>query len=197
MALAKLYSDLAWFYIDTKQYQKTIIYQKAVDILTGNYQSHTSQFKCQAYYFLRQYPEAIQACTTEFELGGTYPALFWRGLSYKETGQRAEALQDMTLLAGVDNRFRSSAAIQLSVIHGDMQDFQGQLEVLDRYAYLYDEKTQTKNVLAVSYNNRCYALMQLNRLEEALADCNKSLSFENIPDAYQKRQNIMKRLNRS
>ncbi len=57
---------------------------------------------------------------------------------------------------------------------------------MNKYTYLYDEEHQSKTYLAISYNNRCYSYMKLGELQKALDDCNKSLNFGNIPDAYQK-----------
>lgn len=44
--------------------------------------------------------------------------------------------------------------------------------------------------MAVAYNNRCYALMQLGEL----SDCTASLKCGNIPDAYRKEFELTKRL---
>lgn len=68
------------------------------------------------------------------------------------------------------------------------------LESLNSHAYLFDEKEQKKEDLTISYNNRCYAHMQLGRLQEALADCEVSLRHGNLPDAYQKYQELLKKL---
>jgi hypothetical protein len=48
--------------------------------------------------------------------------------------------------------------------------------------------------MAVAYNNRCYAFMQLGQLKEALDDCRASLKYGSIPDAYRKLQQLVKRL---
>ena len=55
-------------------------------------------------------------------------------------------------------------------------------------------KGQEKSSLAVAFNNRCYAKMKLEKLEEALSDCTTSLKYGNLPDAYQKHQELAKRL---
>jgi hypothetical protein len=65
---------------------------------------------------------------------------------------------------------------------------------LNQYKYLYDPNLSSKGDAAVAYNNRCYALMQLGELRDALADCTASLKFGNIPDAYRKEQELTKRL---
>ena len=48
--------------------------------------------------------------------------------------------------------------------------------------------------MAISYNNRCYAYMQLNELKRALDDCTQSLKYGSIPDALRKQQELVKRL---
>jgi tetratricopeptide (TPR) repeat protein len=93
-----------------------------------------------------------------------------------------------------DHHFRTSAAIDISVIYGNRKDMPSMLESLNRHAYLFDEKGQKKEDLAISYNNRCYAQMQLGRLQEALADCEVSLRYGNLPDAYQKYQELLKKV---
>jgi len=60
--------------------------------------------------------------------------------------------------------------------------------------YLFDESLQQLHDLAVAYNNRCFAYMKLGKLQEALSDCSRSLSYDRIPDAYQKQQELLKLL---
>ena len=71
------------------------------------------------------------------------------------------------------------------------------LKIFDQYAFLFDEKGQEKSSLAVAVNNRCYARMQFGMLEEALSDCTTSLKYGNLPDAYQKYQELTRRLRQS
>jgi hypothetical protein len=66
--------------------------------------------------------------------------------------------------------------------------------VLNRYTYLYDPDLTGRDNIAVSYNNRCYAYMQLGDLKKALEDCTASLRYGNIPDAVRKRLELMERL---
>lgn len=48
--------------------------------------------------------------------------------------------------------------------------------------------------MAVAYNNRCYAYMELGELEKALADCTQSLRYGSIPDAFRKQQELVAQL---
>jgi len=50
--------------------------------------------------------------------------------------------------------------------------------------------------VAVSYNNRCYAYMELGELQKALDDCNASLANGSIPDAFKKKEELIARLSR-
>ena len=48
--------------------------------------------------------------------------------------------------------------------------------------------------VAVGYNNRCYAYLQLGDLQKALDDCTQSLKYGTIPDAVRKRLELIERL---
>jgi hypothetical protein len=82
----------------------------------------------------------------------------------------------------------------MSMINFKNNDVKAALEVLNKYQYIYDPDLSSKPDVAVSYNNRCYAYMQLGELNAALKDCTSSLKFGSLPDAYRKQQEIVKRL---
>jgi hypothetical protein len=48
-------------------------------------------------------------------------------------------------------------------------------------------KTQTSN-MAASYDNRCYAYMQLGELKRALDESNASLKYASLPGAVREQQ---------
>jgi hypothetical protein len=48
--------------------------------------------------------------------------------------------------------------------------------------------------MAVAYNNRCYAYMQLGALKQALEDCTASHKYGSIPDAIRKERELARRL---
>ena len=98
------------------------------------------------------------------------------------------------MVADSENDLRANAAIGLSMIHFDRNDFQGALDVLNKYTYLYDPATNSMENIAVSYNNRCYALMQLGDLKKALDNCKASLEYGSLPEAYRKEQELIQRL---
>jgi tetratricopeptide (TPR) repeat protein len=121
-------------------------------------------------------------------------AFYWRGQAYRDSGHRAEALQDLTRVAESEDDFRPYAAIDLSMIYFNQNDVQNALSVLNRYKYLYDPKTTDRSSVAVGYNNRCYAYMKLGELTKALDDCTNSLKYGSLPDAIRKRAELIRRI---
>ena len=125
---------------------------------------------------------------------GDLQARYWRGMTYLSLNKTDDGLQDFTVVANSEDDRRTQAAIQMSVIYDNIQEFQRSLDVLNKYTFLYDTNTQSKDNITVSYNNRCYAYMQLGDLRKAIDDCTASLKFGSIPDAYHKQQELIKRL---
>lgn len=97
-------------------------------------------------------------------------------------------------MADLDGSFRTSAAIAMLMVYFKRGDSRSALDVLNKYQFLYDTNVTSKSNIAVSYNNRCYAYMQLGLLREALSDCRASLKYGNIPDAYRKLQELVGRI---
>jgi hypothetical protein len=110
-------------------------------------------------------------------------------------GQWDASIADFSPVAeSANNWFRVGAALDMSYDYGQKGDFAGQLASMNQHAYLFDDQIQPPHDLAVSYNNRCFALMQLGQLEKALADCTRSLKYDRIPDALHKQQELLRRL---
>jgi tetratricopeptide (TPR) repeat protein len=194
MAKAELYDKLAGVYNGTRDYEKVVIYQTAAEALDEILRPGWSHMKCHALYRLKLYDAAIKDCTAQFENGGTIETVYWRAKAHQEIGVNEKALQDFHLIAESDHNFRTSAAIELSVIYAKSNDMPHMLEVLNTYDFLYDEAREDKKDIAIAYNNRCYAQMQLGNLQDALQDCTASLRFDSLPDAFQKQQELLKRL---
>ena len=194
---ASIYDSLSGLYSETSQYDKVITYQNAVTKALGRPSFDYGHLSCHAYYKLRQFDAAIKACTERLRYGSHMESYFWRGMVYKALGRPDDELNDMSIVASQDNPVQASAAIEISVIYGNRGDPAGMLKIFDQYAFLFDEKGQEKSSLAVAFNNRCYAKMQLGMLEEALSDCTTSLKYGNLPDAYQKYQELTRRLTRA
>ena len=158
------------------------------------YATWDEHYICHGYYELKQYDKAIQACTQALDDAGGGYALYWRGVAYHDLNRQDQALQDPTKSADSDDGFAPYSAVTMSMIYFDRNDNQNALNVLNKYLFLYDANRTEKSQVAVAYNNRCYAYMQLNDLKKALDDCTHSLEFGSIPDAFRKKQELEDRL---
>ena len=194
-AIAEIYDGFTSLYSRSSQYALVIAYQNAVAGIRGKASVGYGHLKCHAYFMLKKFDEAVQACTDWLQNGSDTETFYWRAMAYKGLRQTDAELQDLFRVADSQNlHFRTSAAIEISVIYGDRKDMAAQLASLNSYPFLFDETTQTKRELAIAFNNRCFAQMQLGRLQDALDDCTTSLKYDNLPDAYQKYQQLTKRL---
>jgi tetratricopeptide (TPR) repeat protein len=151
---------------------------------------------CYAYLQLKLPGQAVKECTQLINGDGNYlQSRYWRAVSYEQLHDWDAALADFAPIAdGANNWFRVGAAIDMSVIYGDKHDPAGQLASMNSHPYLFDPALQSSDDLAVAFNNRCYAYMQLGHLHKALADCTTSLKYGHIPDAYHKQLELMARL---
>jgi tetratricopeptide (TPR) repeat protein len=154
-------------------------------------------YACHAYYLLHRYAEAIESCTHAISMTENPYAFYWRGLAYRDSGRLDDALRDLAAVAQAEGYFAASAAIEMSMMYFNRHDDRGALDVLNKYTFLYDPNRTGRADVAVSYNNRCYALMQLGELKRALDDCTQSLKYGSIPDAFRKQQELVKRLGTS
>jgi tetratricopeptide (TPR) repeat protein len=192
-ALAALYENMARAHDKLHQHVDTIVYEKAAIALGGV--MPTGHYVCGSYYFLKAYDEAVAACTETLARDPqNIIANYWRGAALQDSKRDAAAQRDFEIVADSDNAWRSGAAISLSMTYFNRGDIKGALRSLNKYTYLYDPKTQRHEDMAVAYNNRCYAYMELGELNKALDDCTASLSYGSLPDAYRKQQELVKRL---
>lgn len=194
-ALAELYDKLAGVYNGTREFEKVVVYQTAADALGEVVRPGWSHMKCHALFRLKLYDAAIKDCTTQFENGGDIETVYWRAKAHEELGANEIALHDFRLVAESERDFRTNAAIEISVIYARSNDMLHMLKTLNTYNFLYDEAYENKKDIAIAYNNRCYANMQLGNLQDALKDCTASLRFDSLPDAFQKQQELIQRLN--
>ncbi len=193
LAIADVYQSMADMYEKLHQQPNMVAYEEAA-VALGNKTEH-QYYVCAGYYQLKDYDNAIRTCTKAIGATGSLPAYYWRGAAHRDRGDADLALRDFTVVADSRNNFRSTAAIDMSMIYFGRNDNKSALDVLNRYSYLYDPEAISKQNVAVSYNNRCYAYMQLGELKEALTDCTASLRYGTIPDAFRKQQELVKRLN--
>lgn len=190
-AIADIFEKLAGAAEKQHQFVNMIAFEKAAVTLGLPW---NQQYICYGYYKLKHYAEAAQACTDEINSTGNPIARYWRGVVYRASGKPDDALRDLTKVADSEGYFASSAAIDLSMIYFNRHDDQSALRVLNKYTFLYDPNRTSRADVAVSYNNRCYAYMQLKELKRALDDCTQSLKYGSIPDAFRKQQELVKRL---
>jgi hypothetical protein len=194
LAIAGIYEYIAGSYDQLHQYADMIAYEKAA-IAVGDKTAY-EHLVCYGYYELKDYDNAVASCTDALgHVPGSMKALYWRASAYRDSDQTDAALRDFTAVADSEDNFRMSAAIDMSMIYFNRNDNQSALDVLNKYQYLYDPNVASKQDMAVGYNNRCYAYMQLGQLKEALDDCTASLKYGSIPDAYRKEQELTRRLN--
>lgn len=193
LAVAGIYEFMAGDYDRLHQYADMIAYERAAVALGGK--TGYAHLICYGYYKLKDYDDAIRACGEALagEPGNLW-AYYWRGFAYRDAGDGDAALRDWTVVAQSESSARAGAAIDMSMIYFNRNDNRGALDELNTYSYLYDPRVTAKNDVAVAYNNRCYAYMQLGELNKALDDCTASLKYGSLPDAYRKQQELIKRL---
>jgi tetratricopeptide (TPR) repeat protein len=195
-ALATVLDHMANFSRNTSQLTNIIIYYDAAVSVGGVNFTNTPHQKCYAYYKMKRWTEAVTECTRVLETNNHYldPQEFlarsYEGLQQWDT---ALAIHEPVALSA-DNSFRVGAAIGMSVDYGHKNDFAGELKSLNEHAFVFNTRMQEADDLAVVYNNRCHALMELGRLQEALDDCNVSLKYGQLPEAIRKQQELLRRL---
>jgi tetratricopeptide (TPR) repeat protein len=195
-AFAVVLNHLANFSRNGSQLMNIIIYYTAAERVAGiNFTEYPHQ-KCYAYYKMKRWPEAVSECTRMLEANNHYLDLqYFLGRTYEGLQQWDTALAVYEPVAlSADNSFRVGAAIWMSVDYGKKNDFAGELKSLNEHGYLFDTYMQQPDDLAAAYNNRCHALMQLGRLQDALDDCNVSLRYGQLPDTVHKQQELLRLL---
>jgi tetratricopeptide (TPR) repeat protein len=193
VAVSKIYMDLAVFTKDLVQPEDMIKYESIATRLGGP--NNLEYLICSGYHQLKDDAAAIRSCTQAIvdRPNVTY-SYYWRGIAYLKSNQPDAALADLAIVADSENEFRASAALAMATIYFDRSDVQAALNVLNKYEYLYDSHVESKATVASSYDNRCYAYMQLGKLQRALSDCTASLKYGSLPDAYSKQQELDRRL---
>ncbi len=190
IALAGLYASLADVYRDKSQFEDAITYHRAAEALGGPGFTNSS-LVCYCFYRMKEFDSAFAECDAVYKRSADLDALYWRAKTQEKFKHTGAAIADYTVIADSEDGWRTTAVITLSVL---VNDPRRELEIFEKYPYVFDEEERSKGDLAVVYNNRCYAYKQLGQLDKALEDCNTSLKFGNIPDALAKKRDIEKRL---
>lgn len=193
LVFAKIFEFLSGTYNKLNQYPEMIAYEEAAVRLVGS--PAYEHLICYGYYKLKDYDGAVRACTKTIERASEkLQARYWRGKAYWALDKLDAALEDLTAVADSEDSLRTYAGRDLSMVYSNRGDIRGELNVLNKYTHLYDEKINSRDNIAVSYNNRCYVYMELGELEKALDDCTTSLNYGSLPDAYRKQMELTKRL---
>lgn len=192
MALGDAYSSLASIYNKVGNYELRITYENATVAARGGIPD-----TCHPLYKLKRYDEAIKSCTLLIENGGDFQTRLWRAKAYEESGQIELALAGLREVAdSEDHQYRAYAADGVIGILLDQHKFEEALAFMAAHPYLFDENEVTdKHDIASNYNNRCYSAMELKRYEEALKDCNKSLTYYTLPETVKKKRQLDKLVN--
>jgi tetratricopeptide (TPR) repeat protein len=196
IALATIYDDMADSAAKEAQSINVIVFHDASVAYGGNNFGDVPYRKCYAYYQLKHFAEAVTECTNLIDGTGNYLIThYWRAKAYEGLKQWDAALADFSPVAdGSENWYRVGAALDMSHVLAQKHDYAGVLASLNGHPWLYDASLQSPDDLAVSYNNRCFAYMKLGDLQKALDDCTASLKYGHIPDAFQKQQELIKKL---
>jgi len=197
VALASIYDDMATAARGTSQYSNVIIYHDTANAIAGPNHGGAPYLKCFAYFKLHAFQEAVDECTRVMNAHrDVLTAQYTRARAYESLKQYDAALADFAPVAenGSDNYTRDGAVIEMEHINALLGNFSTELEIFEKYPFVFDESIQAPDDVAIAYNNRCFAYMKLGKLKEALDDCNNSLKYGRLPDALQKQQQLVKLL---
>ena len=196
-ALGSIYEDLSYVARNHAQYIDAIVYRNAAVTVAGPNHDGDESMACFGYYKLRHFDEAIAECTRLIEDRRDWTeATYTRARAYEGLGHYAAALAAFQPIVddGSDNYLRDGAVIDMGHISALLGRYAAELQILDGHPFVFDPNIQSAGDVALAYNNRCFAHMKLNRLQEALADCTMSLKYGRMPDAVAKLQQLQRLL---
>jgi tetratricopeptide (TPR) repeat protein len=196
-ALGVIYENMTWFARNTSQYAKVIADYDAANAVAGVNRGGTRGWKCNAFYKLHHFQEAVDECAHQIDRRRDVTgARYDRAQSYEQLRNYDAALADYALIAedGSNNYLRDGAVIEMDHINALLGKYAVELQIFDKYPFVFDASLQAPDDLAIAYNNRCFAYMKLGELHKALDDCTTSLRYGRLPDALQKQQELQKRL---
>ncbi len=190
-------------YSRLSQFEDALVYYTAAEMIEpGSSLPHTI---CYNYFKLGHFAVAVKECTKAIQETDSIESRLWRGYSYKAIGDIKAAMADFLAVSDSDwsvRESRASAAYEYLALNAmtakpgkdDERAAKVALDFLEKHAYLFDELGETEKHVSIAYNDRCYAYMHLRQYQQALDDCNKSLTFFNLPDAVVKRRQLLKLL---
>lgn len=196
-ALGVIYENMTWFARNSSQYAKLIADYEAANAVAGVNRGGTRGWKCNAYYKLRHFQEAVDECTRQIDRQRDVGAARYdRARAYEQLKNYDAALADYALIAenGSNNYLRDGAVIEMDHINAQLGKYTVELQIFDKYPFVFDPALQPPDDLAIAYNNRCFAYMKVGELHKALDDCTMSLRYGRLPDALQKQQELQKLL---
>jgi tetratricopeptide (TPR) repeat protein len=199
-ALATIYDHMAWTARRASQYPQVIAFHDSANAAAGINHGGSQYLKCFALYKLSRFQEAVDECS---DLIATHrdvvEALYNRARAYEGLKQYDAAIADFAPIAenGSENYIRWGAALEMEHVMALQKNYQGELDVFRKYPFMFDDRLQPPEDLAIAYNNRCFAYMKTGELEKALDDCNTSLTYGQLPDALRKQAELQKLLHKS
>jgi tetratricopeptide (TPR) repeat protein len=197
---ASIYRDMLSIMNQSRNYAEVAAYGEKVARLVGGYGAAPAfdRVACEAQFRIKQYIRALRVCSAIIDASEDWQARFFRARVYDALNRDKQAIDDYQAVAdsSVAMRFRTYAAIAISIIYDKQHKVKDALDTLDGFASLFTPQRPaiTSADLAAYYNDLCYNKMQLGLSKAALADCNISLRYGDIPDAVAKKQQLLRRL---
>jgi tetratricopeptide (TPR) repeat protein len=196
-ALAAIYDDMAAVAMSTRQNVKAIAYHDAANAVAGVNHGGPQYDKCGAYFGLHDFQAAVDECTQlmDSHRGGVRARLY-RAWAYESLKNYDAAVADYAPIAddASESAIRAGAVIDIEHIAALRGQYATELAIFQKYPFVFDTNLQTRENLAIVYNNRCFAYMKTGELKKALDDCTTSLKYGRLPDALQKQQQLQKLL---
>lgn len=195
-ARARIDDDIAAIYFDSNDWGDGVRYGEAAARLMGGYGAIPTfdRVTCDGLFKLHQYDDALKACATTWAASGDWQARFFLAHAKEATGDPHGAMEDYAAVANgpADMRFRTYSAVEVSILQDNQHQFGQALQALDRWRNLFTPALTSVYNIASYYNDRCYAEMQLGKLQAALYDCKTSIGYQPLPDAVDKEAKIEK-----
>jgi tetratricopeptide (TPR) repeat protein len=196
-SLATIYDDMASAASSRREQVKVIAYHDAANAVAGVNHGGPQYDKCGAYFQLRHLQAAVDECTLLIDTyRGGVRAHLYRAWAYESFKNYDAAIADYGPIAddASESAIRTGAVIDIDHIAALRGQYATELAIFQKYPFVFDTNVQSKENLAIVYNNRCFAYMKTGELKKALDDCTTSLMYGRLPDALQKQQQLQKLL---